>query len=81
MPRFSVSFGRRRSTVNSDEFHEEPTATKERPTSFRVMERTEVGGQKSFDGGHRLNYSDPSLGDNMFSDVKNNRYVYPFVPP
>ncbi|KAJ0168651.1 hypothetical protein CTA2_2925 [Colletotrichum tanaceti] len=85
MPRFSVSFGRRRSTVNSDEFHEEPTATKERPTSFRVMDRTEVGGQKSFDGGHRLvkatttvipskkNYSDPSLGDNMFSDVKNNR--------
>ncbi|WDK18870.1 hypothetical protein CGRA01v4_10157 [Colletotrichum graminicola] len=76
MPRFSVSFGRRRSTVDSDEFHEEPVATKERPTSFRVLERTEVGGQKSFDGGHRLvkatataippknNHSDLSLEDN-----------------
>ncbi|KXH63673.1 hypothetical protein CSAL01_12701 [Colletotrichum salicis] len=98
MPRFSVSFGRRRSTVNSEEFHDEPveTTTKERPTSFRVLERTEVGagaGQKSFDGGHRLlkattmaippkQYSDLSLEDNnIFADVKNNRYVHLFHFP
>ncbi|OLN95850.1 hypothetical protein CCHL11_05098 [Colletotrichum chlorophyti] len=87
MPRFSVAFGRRRSTVTSEEFQHAPVATSEEQasSSFRVLERSEVAGQKSFDGGHRLlkaattaipakhNYSDLSLDDNMFTDIKNNR--------
>lgn len=92
MPRFSVAFGRRRSTVNSEEFLQNGPVTtgdqQQQQSSFRVLERTEVGGNKSFDGGHRLlkaattaippkHYNDLSLEDNMFADVKNNRYVHP----
>lgn len=92
MPRFSVAFGRRRSTVNSDEFLQNgPVATgdqQQQQSSFRVLERTEVGGNKSFDGGLRLlqatttaippkQHYDLSLEDNMFADSKNNRYVHP----
>ncbi|KAF0318707.1 hypothetical protein RB213_011182 [Colletotrichum asianum] len=88
MPRFSVAFGRRRSTVNSEEFLQHGPVTtgdqQQQQSSFRVLERTEVGGNKSFDGGHRLlkaattaippkHYNDLSLEDNMFADVKNNR--------
>ncbi|KAL0936600.1 uncharacterized protein CTRU02_208815 [Colletotrichum truncatum] len=87
MPRFSVAFGRRRSTVTSEDFQNGAVAMgdQQQQSSFRVLERTEVGGNKSFDGGHRLlkaattaippkhNYTDLSTEDNMFADVKNNR--------
>jgi hypothetical protein len=84
MPKFPVAFGRRKSALNSDDFSNAPLTG---GSSFRVMERSEVAGGKSFDGGVRLskasttavfpksNLSDASVEDNMFADLKVNRYV------
>lgn len=53
--------------------------------SFRVLERTEVVGAKPFDGGvklttmthslHKPTRSDVTVDDNIFADLKPNRYV------
>ncbi|KAK4155367.1 hypothetical protein C8A00DRAFT_13605 [Chaetomidium leptoderma] len=77
MPRFSVAFGRRRSTADNSE-----NAAVTGP-SFRVLERTEVVGSKPFDGGvrlaavthslHKSTGSDVTVDDNIFADVKSNR--------
>ncbi len=77
MPRFSVAFGRRKSTADSlENAPAEP--------SFRVLERSEVTGGKSFDGGIRLAKTQPlpqagdpdiAVDDNIFADLKSNRYV------
>ncbi|KAK3941837.1 hypothetical protein QBC46DRAFT_310637 [Diplogelasinospora grovesii] len=82
MPRFPVTFGRRKSTAdNLDNVPAEP--------SFRVLERSEVVGGKSFDagktfdGGARTNtktYVPPKTSgsdvtDNIFAGLKPNRYV------
>ena len=74
MPRFPVSFGRRKSTADS--FENAPIAE----SSFRVLERAEVAGGKSFDGGARLatkphlmprtTVSDVVEEDNMFADLR-----------
>jgi hypothetical protein len=79
MPRFSVAFGRRKSTADS---LENTAAT---GPSFRVLERSEVVGVKTFDGGVRLSTvthslnkptgSDVTVDDNIFADLKSNRYV------
>ncbi|KAK0730580.1 hypothetical protein B0H67DRAFT_596686 [Lasiosphaeris hirsuta] len=76
MPRFSVAFGRRKSTAENIE-----NALVTEP-SFRVLERTEVSG-KSFDGGSRLatkpppvpktSRSDSAVEDNIFADLKSHR--------
>ncbi|KAM7197653.1 hypothetical protein V8F20_006543 [Naviculisporaceae sp. PSN 640] len=78
MPRFPVAFGRRKSTA--DNLENAPVEP-----SFRVLERSEVAGGKSFDGGARLaaartqtlpNIHKPSrseLDDNIFADLKPNR--------
>jgi hypothetical protein len=80
MPRFSVAFGKRKSTANDGSQDGQIPGP-----SFRVLERTEVSGGKSFDGGARLSrvaegplpksYSQPVLRveDNMFADLKMNR--------
>ena len=78
MPRFSVAFGRRKS--GADNFDNVPPTTE---SSFRVLERTEVGGGKSFDGGAALvtkqhrgdkkNGSDVTIEDNIFANFKSNR--------
>jgi hypothetical protein len=75
MPRFSVGFGRRKSTAdNLNDAIAEP--------SFRVLDRTEVVG-KSFDGGARLSAKthhmpttsvDINVEDNIFAEMKANRY-------
>ncbi|KAH6854380.1 hypothetical protein B0I37DRAFT_28838 [Chaetomium sp. MPI-CAGE-AT-0009] len=77
MPRFSVAFGRRRSTADNLE-----NAAVTGP-SFRVLERTEVVGNKPFEGGvkptttthslHRPTRSDVTVDDNIFADLKPNR--------
>ncbi|KAK4239448.1 hypothetical protein C8A03DRAFT_42928 [Achaetomium macrosporum] len=77
MPRFSVAFGRRKSTADNLE-----NAAVTGP-SFRVLERTDVVGSKPFDGGvrlaamthalHRSTGSDVTLDDNIFADLKSNR--------
>lgn len=77
MPRFSVAFGRRRSTADSLE-NAAPTGP-----SFRVLERTEVVSAKPFDGGMRLTStthslhkptaSDVTADDNIFAGLKSNR--------
>lgn len=77
MPRFSVGFGRRRSTADNLE-----NAAVTGP-SFRVLERTEVVGAKPFDGGvklttmthslHKPTRSDVTVDDNIFADLKPNR--------
>ncbi|KAL2263844.1 hypothetical protein VTK26DRAFT_4753 [Humicola hyalothermophila] len=77
MGRFSVAFGRRRSTADNLE-----NATVTGP-SFRVLERSEVVGAKSFDGGvklttmthrvHKTAGSDVTVDDNIFADLKPNR--------
>lgn len=79
MPRFSVAFGRRRSTVDNLD-----NVTVNGP-SFRVLERSEVVGAKTFDGGvkltttthslHKSTASDITVDDNIFADLKSNRYV------
>lgn len=77
MPRFPVNF-RRKSQVTED--HDAPVES-----SFRVLERTEVGaaGGKSFDGGVRLmkatggvpktTLSEVTTDDNIFANMKSNR--------
>jgi hypothetical protein len=79
MPRFSVAFGRRKSTADN---LENAAVT---GSSFRVLERTEVVGSKPFDGGvrlaamthslHKSTGSDVTVDDNIFADLKSNRYV------
>lgn len=79
MPRFSVAFGRRKSSADN---LENAAVT---GSSFRVLERTEVVGSKPFDGGmrvaavthsiHRSTGSDVTVDDNIFADLKSNRYV------
>lgn len=82
MPRFSVAFGRRKSTA--DNLENEAIAE----PSFRVLERTQVASGKSFDGGARFitgkthtfpkhSVSDIRVEDNLFADLKTNRYVAP----
>lgn len=78
MPRFSVAFGRRKSS-NADSL-EHAAAT---GPSFRVLERSEVVGVKTFDGSARLSTtthvlhkptgSDVTIDDNIFADIKSNR--------
>ncbi|KAL2141581.1 hypothetical protein VTI28DRAFT_2183 [Corynascus sepedonium] len=77
MPRFSVAFGRRKSTADN---LDNVAVT---GSSFRVLERTEVVGTKPFDGGarltatsnsfHRSTGSDGTVDDNIFADLKSNR--------
>ncbi|KAK3695200.1 hypothetical protein B0T22DRAFT_438225 [Podospora appendiculata] len=77
MPKFPVAFGRRKSTAENLEHL--PAAE----PSFRVLERPDVSGGKSFDGGVRLSTkthalpktrgSNPSIEDNIFADIKSNR--------
>lgn len=79
MPRFSVAFGRRKSTADNLE-HAAATGP-----SFRVLERSEVIGSKPFDGGvkltamthslHKSTGSDVTVDDNIFADLKSNRWV------
>ncbi|EGS23354.1 uncharacterized protein CTHT_0010220 [Thermochaetoides thermophila DSM 1495] len=74
MPRFSVTFGRRKSTA--DNLDNAPVTP-----SFRVLERSEVAGAKQVDGGvkpvnqgfHRPTGSDVTFEDNIFADLKPNR--------
>ncbi|ESA43983.1 hypothetical protein GE21DRAFT_986 [Neurospora crassa] len=68
MPRFSVAFGRRKSTAeNADNAPAEP--------SFRVLERPDAGGNKfheagkSFDGAMRLGGKAPSRPKTSGSDI------------
>jgi|ERR1700735_2359953 hypothetical protein len=78
MPKLPKSFGRRRSTANTlEEIQNSPPVQ----PSFRVFERPD-GGSKSFDGGLKLAKYSPKLAgyqrhneDNMFEDLKFNRYV------
>lgn len=84
MPRFPVSFGKRRSTADSLE----NGAVAAEP-SFRVLERPDVPNAKNFDAGVRNSVYKPShnpkasisvdlapMDDNMFADLKStNRYV------
>ncbi|KAJ4295776.1 hypothetical protein N0V88_004478 [Collariella sp. IMI 366227] len=77
MPRFSVAFGRRKSSADNID-HAAATGP-----SFRVLERTEVVGAKPFDGGarfahmnhsnHKSSPSDATAEDNIFADLKSNR--------
>ena len=78
MARFPVSFGKRRSAAAKDDGEVVP--------SFRVLERTDVEGVKTFDGSSRparptstvRPYSQvDSLAEeeNMFTGLKVNRYV------
>lgn len=78
MPKLPKGFGRRRSTANALE--EIQNSLPVQP-SFRVFERPD-GGSKSFDGGMKLaKYSPKPTSsqrhneDNMFEDLKVNRYV------
>lgn len=65
MPRFPVPFGKRRSTVNPDDFHDDQVAAAAAP-SFRVLDRTEAATPgKSFDGGHRLSRLPPAPSPTM----------------
>jgi len=85
MPRFPVAFGKRKSTA--DTFENVSVAEH----SFRVLDRSEVAGGKSFDGGASLGVrsqtiphhvmSDAASIDegNIFADLKTNRYVLPFL--
>jgi len=82
MPRFSVAFGRRKSTA--DNFDNASAAAE---PSFRVLERSEVSTTGPFDGGLKLAAKihppprrrsgsvDVAMDDNIFSDLKPNRYV------
>jgi hypothetical protein len=75
MPRFSVAFGRRKSTA--DNLDNDVTAE----PSFRVLDRSEVTPGKSFDGGASFaatkshtsakhSASDIRAEDNLFADLK-----------
>jgi hypothetical protein len=78
MPRFSVAFARRKSTADDIENAE---VTPPGQSSFRVLERHDYSGVKSFDGGAKMAKSTGALlpkpdyqaDDNMFSDMKANR--------
>ncbi|KAL6878604.1 hypothetical protein J3F83DRAFT_767988 [Trichoderma novae-zelandiae] len=78
MPRFSVAFARRKSTADDIENAEVAPAGQ---SSFRVLERHDYSGVKSFDGGAKMARSsgpllskpDLQADDNMFSDMKANR--------
>ncbi|KID77324.1 uncharacterized protein G6M90_00g098540 [Metarhizium brunneum] len=81
MPRFSVAFTKRKSAADVHE--NAPMAPQEAP-SFRVIERSEIQGGRSFDGGARMakpsksfpvktNLVDLGAEDNMFADLKINR--------
>jgi hypothetical protein len=83
MPRFPVNFGKRKSTADNLE-----NASPITEPSFRVLDRAEVTGGKSFDGGARLG-GRPLVGaprplisdaasmddDNIFAGLKTNRYA------
>jgi hypothetical protein len=78
MPKLPKSFGRRRSTANALEEIQDPPPIQ---PSFRVFERPDEA-SKSFDGGVKpANYSPKPASyrrhneDNMFEDLKYNRYV------
>jgi hypothetical protein len=82
MPKLPKSFGRRRSTANALEEIQDSSPVQ---PSFRVFERPD-GGSKSFDGGVKLAKYSPKLAsyqrhneDNMFEDLKFNRYVEDFA--
>lgn len=75
MPRFSVAFGRRKSTANN--LDNDVIAA----PSFRVLDRSEVAPGKSFDGGagfaarsHAAKHSVSDIKvveeDNLFADLK-----------
>ncbi|KAK4449386.1 hypothetical protein QBC34DRAFT_89237 [Podospora aff. communis PSN243] len=79
MPRFSVAFGRRKSTADTLE-----NGSPAGEPSFRVLERSEVSTGGSFDGGLKLAAKshqpprrsgsvDVAMDDNIFSDLKPNR--------
>ncbi|KAL7932186.1 hypothetical protein V8C35DRAFT_307625 [Trichoderma chlorosporum] len=78
MPRFSVAFARRKSTADDIDNAE---VTPPGQSSFRVLERHDYSGVKSFDGGAKMAKSSGALlpkpdyqgDDNMFSDMKANR--------
>ncbi|EGR47598.1 uncharacterized protein TRIREDRAFT_22559 [Trichoderma reesei QM6a] len=78
MPRFSVAFARRKSTADEIDHAEVAPAGQ---SSFRVLERHDYSGVKSFDGGAKmarasgplLSKPDLQADDNMFSDMKANR--------
>ncbi|KAH6604769.1 hypothetical protein Trco_006476 [Trichoderma cornu-damae] len=78
MPRFSVAFARRKSNVDDVENAE---VTPPGQSSFRVLERHDYSGVKSFDGGAKMARPSGNLhpkpdfpaDDNMFSDMKANR--------
>ena len=87
MPRFPVAFGKRKSTADTLE----NVSVAEH--SFRVLDRSEVAGGKPIDGGATLGVRSQTLphqmmsdtasisGDNIFADLKTNRYVVlPSVP-
>jgi hypothetical protein len=91
MPRFSVGFNRRRSAATADDLQNVQMTAPEQ-SSFRVIERTDLPSGKTFDGGARLARAaghtlprpntmvDLSAEDNMFADLKGNRYViFPMV--
>lgn len=71
MPRFSVPFGRRKSTAENVD-----NALAEPPSSFRVLERNDPGNKfheagKSFDGTMRLGGKAPSRPKTSGSDIHN----------
>lgn len=78
MPRFSVAFARRKS--NADEL-ENAEVTPPGQGTFRVLERHDYSGVKSFDGGVKMARASGAMlakpdfqaDDNMFSDMKANR--------
>lgn len=83
MPRFSVAFTKRKSA--SEGLDNVPLPSTDGP-SFRVIDRAELANGRSFDGGARRNRASKSFSaktnmvdlgaeDNMFADLKVNRYV------
>lgn len=73
MPRFSVAFARRKS--NADDIENAEVMPPGQGT-FRVLERHDYSGVKSFDGGvkmARATKPDFQADDNIFSDMKANR--------
>lgn len=83
MPRFSVAFTKRKSA--SEGLDNVPLPSSDVP-SFRVIDRAELANGRSFDGGARMqrasksfpvkpNLLDLGAEENMFADLKVNRYV------
>lgn len=78
MPRFSVAFARRKSTADDIENAE---VTPPGQGTFRVLERHDYSGVKSFDGGVKMARANGGMlpkpdfqaDDNIFSDMKANR--------